>query len=238
MGGLSNTMKKRYQRNLGTLGEEGQKKLLGAHVVIIGAGGLGGSVFENLVRAGIGTITIVDPEVFEPTNLNRQLLSSENNIGRKKVEIAKEHASKINSDINVIAVDDRVTSENAESLLKNSDIVCDCIDSIPDRFIIQNAAGRLEIPMVHAAVAGTTGQLMTILPGDIGLKAIYGDEAFVPIKGEEEELGTPSSTVSAIAALQAHETIGIVTGNQTPLRNELLRVNLESWNVTRFKLAP
>ncbi len=227
----------RYSRNLGTIGEEGQERLLRAHAVIVGAGGLGGSVFENLVRAGVGKITIIDPEVFEPTNLNRQLLSSEEDIGRKKVEVAKERASKINSDIEVVTIDDKITNTNATTLFKNADIVCDCIDSIPDRFVIQNAANELGIPMVHAAIAGTSGQLMTIFPGDVGLKVIYGDEAIVPTKGAEMTLGTPPSTVSAIAAFQSHEVISIITGNQEPLRNTFIRINLKSLKIERFNIT-
>lgn len=219
----------RYKKNLGLLGEKGQKKLLNSHVAIIGAGGLGGTVFEILVRYGVGKITIVDFDSFEPTNLNRQLLSSVNLLGKNKATAAKGRAKEINPDVLVTAIQDKLTEENSVRLIKDSDLVCDCLGNISDRFVLQRAAQKSQIPMVHAAVAGNACQVMTVFPGDSGLKTIYGREENAPQSGNEMNWGTPPSAVWTAASLQAHEAVAVLTGIQEPLHNKILRVNLKTW---------
>jgi molybdopterin/thiamine biosynthesis adenylyltransferase len=226
----------RYQKNIGEIGEEGQKKLLNSHVTIVGAGGLGGVLFENLLRAGVGNIKIIDYDVFDQTNLNRQLLSSAKNIGTKKTEIAKKRAIDINPDINIIAIDEKLTAENAQRLLDKTDVICDCVDSISLRFEIQKAARILQMPMVHAAVAGHMGQLMTIFPGDSGIEGIYGEEELASKTGEESSLDNPAPIVFVTASMQAHETISLITETQPPLRGRVLRIDLREWKLTTFSL--
>ena len=226
----------RYQKNIGEIGKEGQKKLFNSHVTIVGAGGLGGTLFENLLRAGVGNINIIDYDVFDQTNLNRQLLSSVENIGMKKVEAAKNRAIDINPDCNVTAIDEKLTSENAQRLLGETDVICDCVDSISLRFAIQKTARALQVPMVHAAVAGHTGQLMTIFPGDSGIEGIYGEEDIAPKSGEESSLGNPAPIVFVTASMQAHETISLITEIQPPLRGRVLRIDLCEWKLSSFSL--
>ena len=226
----------RYQKNIGLIGEEGQKKLCRSKVAIIGAGGLGGTVFEILLRAGVGHITIIDFDSFEESNLNRQLLSSTTAIGTNKAKAALTRAREINPNVRVKAICERLTEDNADGLIEGSNLVCDCLGNIADRFILERATKRMGIPMVHAAVAGTKGQILSVFPDDSGLAAIYGDAGQGLSAGEESELGTPTPTVLAVASLQAHEAIAILTGIQKPLRQTLLRIDLADWRLMRIDL--
>lgn len=225
----------RYAKNIGTVGENGQQKLLAASAAIVGAGGLGGTVFEILVRAGVGRITIVDFDAFEATNLNRQLLSSERNLGESKVAAAVKRASEVNAAVRVIPTCERITDENAARILRDADVVCDCLGNIRDRFVVERAARGLRIPLVHAAVAGTSGQIMTVFPESAGIEAIYGDEASAPDAGEELRQGTPPATVMAVASLQAHEAIGVLLGKGT-LKDAVLRVDLAAFSMKTLTL--
>jgi len=227
---------KRYIKNIGTIGEDGQKKLLKSHVAVVGAGGLGGTVFEILVRYGVGRITVVDFDSFEPTNLNRQLLSTEGNMGENKAHAAAKRAASINSDVEVIAVAARLTNANAKEILKGCDLACDCLGNIRDRFVLERAARELKIPMVHAAIAGELGQIMTVFPEGAGLEAIYGESGMALKSGQETELGTPPSSVFAIASLQAHEAIRILTGTRRGRGKEILRVDLSEMGIKRLRI--
>jgi len=228
-------MKARYAKNIGTIGEEGQRKLRESHVAVVGAGGLGGTVFEIMVRYGVGKITVVDFDSFEPTNLNRQLLSSEENIGENKAIAAAKRAASINSDVEVIAATRKLTDDNSKEILAGADIVCDCLGNIRDRFVLERAARSLKIPMVHAAIAGESGQIMTVSPDGPGLDAVYGDEVDAPKSGVETEAGTPPSSVMTVASLQAHEAIGMILGKNRS-GSEILRIDLREMKIDRFKL--
>ena len=226
----------RYARNLGTLGKEGQKKLACTHVAIAGAGGLGGTVFEIMVRAGVGKITIIDFDVFEPTNLNRQLLATEKTLGQNKAVAAAERASEVNSEVEAVARQERLTDANAEKLLAGTDLILDCLGNIRDRFALERAARKLEIPMVHAAVAGMRGQIMVVRPEGPGLEAIYGSESQAPASGEETTFGTPPASAMAIAALQANEAIKLLTGRSELMKDNISRIDLNNFSISRFTI--
>lgn len=223
---------KRYEKNLGLIGIEGQKILNSSHIAIIGAGGLGGTVFEIMLRYGVGHIKIIDFDSFEETNLNRQILSSVAGIGEKKVDAAKNRGELVNPETKIEAICEKISDTNAKNILSGCDVAIDCLGNIKDRFVLERAAKTLGIPFVHAAVAGHTGQITSIFPEDTGLSAIYGDEKSAPKSGEEVSVGTPPSTVMTIASMQAHEAIIILTGIQEPLRNKLLRIDLKNWKTS------
>lgn len=231
------TIKPRYQKNIGLLGEVGQEKLKNSHVAIIGAGGLGGVVFEILVRYGVGKITIADFDSFEETNLNRQLLSSVSNLGQNKAITATARAREINPDVEVIAEALRLTDGNAYKLIAGANLVCDCLGNICDRYVLERAAKKCGIPFIHATVAGAEGRIMTIFPEDRGLVAIYGEELAAPSSGEEVLRGTPPSTVWTIASMQAHEAISLLTNIQPTNRNLLLVIDLSSWRIQRLAIS-
>lgn len=217
----------RYERNLGTVGWEGQAKLLRSTVAVIGAGGLGGYVIEALARMGVGHLVIVDADVFEEHNLNRQLMCTEDDLGRPKVEVARERVEAINSAVEVTTHQVLATDENMQSLIAGADVVVDALDTLPSRFALQRAAQSLRVPMVHGAIAGYLSQVMTILPDDEGLTRIYGGGE-MPEKGVETILGNPAATPMLCAAWQSQEVIKLILDVGKPLRNRLLCVDAES----------
>ncbi len=219
------TMPERYLRNLGTIGIEGQTKLLNACIAVIGSGGLGGLVIELLTRMGVGYIRVIDGDTFAPHNLNRQVLSSEDNLGQPKVLAAVRRAAEINSDTQIEAVNDMLTEANAAELISGCQVVVDALDSIGDRLTLARVARSHGIPLVHAAIAGFTGQVMTVFPEDKGIEAIYRDASIN--KGVEVALGNPAATPAIAAALEVQEVVKIITGKGQPLRNKLLYFDTE-----------
>ena len=219
----------RYLRNRDILSRNEQLKLADAHVVVIGAGGLGGTVISLLARAGIGALTVVDSDVFDESNLNRQLISSVENIGRPKAAEAADMVTQINPAVEVQHFDENLQAANAEKLLQNADIVVDALDNVPDRLTLQATARNLGIPLVHGALAGFDGQVMTVFPGDPGLSLLYGEE---PRRDDpqrpEAVLGVPAFTPSVVAAMQAMEVLKVLLNRGDLFRNRMLHIDLES----------
>jgi molybdopterin/thiamine biosynthesis adenylyltransferase len=218
----------RYARNLGTIGVEGQTRLLQASVAIVGLGGLGGHVTEALARMGVGHLILIDGDVFEDHNLNRQLLSRERNLGVAKAEAACERVAEVNGAVTTDCHVELLTEENLPRLLEGADVVVDALDRLPVRLVLQDGARDLGIPMVHGSIAGFLGQVMTILPGDQGLHALYGAGNNVPEQGLEAELGTPAATPAAVAAWEAQEVVKILTHRGQLLRGRLLVIDMAS----------
>jgi molybdopterin/thiamine biosynthesis adenylyltransferase len=212
----------RYLRNIGTIGLDGQLKLLRSTVAVVGAGGLGGTTIELLARQGTGHIIIIDDDRFAEQNLNRQLMSIEKNLGKYKAIVAAKRVKEINSAVTVTTFVEKLTEANAHRLLKGARVVADGLDNLPSRFITENACRDLGIPYVYGTIAGFSGQLMTIFPGDAGLSRIYGSPDSFPEQGIEVKIGNPSATPAIIAAWQVQEIVKIITGIGKPLRNHLL----------------
>jgi len=218
----------RYARNVGTVGVEGQEALLRATVAVVGLGGLGGYVAEALARMGIGKLVLIDYDVFEAHNLNRQVLSTVENLGVRKAEAAARRVRAVNPAVEVTVCAERLTEENLPELLDGVDVVVDALDRLPTRLMLQDGAEALDIPMVHGSIAGFLGQVMTILPGDGGLHALYGDGEALPEQGLEAELGTPAMTPMVVAGWEAQEVVKVVTGEGALLRGRLLVLDLAS----------
>ena len=226
----------RYHRNLGTVGWDGQIRLLDSTVAIIGAGGLGGWIIEGLARMGVGRLIIVDGDVFEDNNLNRQALCWEDTIGRPKVEAARERVLHLNAAVDVIAHQIWATADNLPGLLQDAAVAVDALDTLPIRMVLQSVCSDLDIPMVHGAIGGYIGQVTTIFPGDLGLKALYG-EGPLPERGVEVEWGNPAATPMMVSAWQIQEVVKILAGKGEPLRGRLLFLDGESGTVDSFHLA-
>lgn len=224
---------KRYLRNIGTLGLTGQIKLLEAQVAVIGAGGLGGTIIELLARLGVGRIVCIDGDIFAEHNLNRQLLSREDNLSQSKVEAAKKRVQAINEAVEFAGQRLMLNAENGEKILRGSQVAVDALDNLPSRFILEEKTKKLGIPLVHGAIAGFTGQISTIFPEDQGLKLIYKKEGK---KGVEEELGNPAATPALAAAWQVQEVVKIITGQGNLLRNKILYFDAEIGVVEIFSL--
>jgi molybdopterin/thiamine biosynthesis adenylyltransferase len=223
-GGL---LPERYLRNVGTIGREGQRRLLESRVGIIGCGGLGGYVLEGLSRTGVGRLVAVDGDRFVAHNMNRQLLSLTENLGRSKVEVARERIAQTNPAVEVTAHAVAATQETLPSLLAEVDVVVDALDNPRDRLLLQGAAEERRIPLVHGAIAGFVGQVTTVLPGDRTLDLLYGTED-VPDRGVEALLGTPAVTPMLVAAAQVAEVLKLLLGKGDLMRGRLLYIDLET----------
>lgn len=212
----------RYDRNR-IFSDAEMTKLQATKICIIGCGGLGGYLAEMLVRVGIGEVLLVDGDVFDETNLNRQLYATTNNLGKSKAEEAKKRLATINPDTRIHAYRMTLDQGNVNEMIHGYDLVMDAMDNISTRFIVQKACEALNIPMVHGAIAGWYGQVTTILPGDRTLNRIYqkNEES-----GIEEELGNPSFTPATIASIQVAEALKVLTGKEEILRNKILMVDL------------
>ncbi|NLD38813.1 MAG: HesA/MoeB/ThiF family protein [Desulfatiglans sp.] len=214
----------RYIRNLDSITLNDQLTLARSGVCIIGAGGLGGQIILLLARLGIGNMIIVDGDNFDETNLNRQALSSTDSLCRPKALVAKEAVAKINPAVNVTAYNERLTKNNAKEIFFSSQVIVDALDNIPDRFILETTAKKIGIPLVHGAVAGFIGQVMTIFPDDAGIRNIYDKDrgAIPPEKNPALKLGVPAVTPAIIASYQVMETIKILLDRKRQLRNTML----------------
>lgn len=225
----------RYRRNLGTVGWEGQIALLEATVAIVGAGGLGGWIIEGLARMGVGRLIIIDGDRFEENNLNRQLGCIEATLGQAKAQVLANRVAALNQATEATAHVNWLTEENGPDLLRGAQIIVDALDALPIRLALQRIAAGLDVPMVHGAIGGHYGQVMTVLPGDRGLFALYGDDG-VPEHGVETELGNPAATPMMIAAWQIQEVVKLITGQGTPLQKRILMMDALAGDVTQIEL--
>ena len=226
----------RYQRNLGTIGWDGQRRLLASTVAVVGAGGLGGYVVEGLARAGVGGLIVVDGDVFEEHNLNRQLLCTEALLGRSKAEVAAERVRQVNGAVEVRPIVAMLSADNAPQLLAGADLVVDALDTLPARFVLARAAREAGIPLVHGAIAGFVAQVTTIFPDDEGLALIYG-RGKLPEKGIEVIYGNPAGTPMLCAAWQVQEAIKVLVGLGEPLRRRLLTIDCEFGSAESIRLG-
>lgn len=227
----------RYQRNLGVLSPAEQIKLIQSKVAIIGSGGLGGTVLELLARMGIGELVVVDKDTIGESNLNRQILSQETNLGEIKIKAALQRVKEINSSIQINGYAVFVNEDNIKELINGVDVVVDALDNLPSRFVLEKACRELRIPMVHGAIAGFNGQLMTIFPEDKGLELIYGTTQGLPERGSEIRLGAPTVTPAIIASLEAQEVIKILLKRGKLFRNRLLYLDIENGTVEILELV-
>ena len=229
----------RYLRNLESITLPEQLRLCEKRAAVVGAGGLGGHIITLLARLGVGTLIIIDPDSFDETNLNRQALSGTRTLGLPKVQAAAEAVADINPGVKIISHQHALTRGEAPILLEGAHVILDGLDSISDRLDLQEAACDLKIPFIHGAVAGFEGQVMTVLPGDAGLKRIYGERTTSGEKKDAPEalLGTPAPAPTLIAALQVMEALKILLGRGEIRRDSLLHVDMEAFRMERFALG-
>jgi molybdopterin/thiamine biosynthesis adenylyltransferase len=222
----------RYQRNRRTLSVEQQLMLHESRVAVIGCGGLGGYVVEELARLGVGTLVGVDPDTFEEHNLNRQLLSGVEALGKAKVKAAAERVAAINPAVTFVAHQEHLTAANAAGLVRECRVAVDALDAVSSRMALCDGCAQVGIPLVHGAIAGWYGQLTTEFPGDGTLAILYGRAT--EEKGAETTLGNPAFTPAVIASLQAAEVCKVLLGIGQPLRKRVLTVNLQDMTFDSF----
>lgn len=215
-------MQNRYLKNEKMLSRAENIALQSKAVVVVGCGGLGGYIIEMLARLGTGRITVIDGDVFDESNLNRQLLCTPENLGQPKALTALDRIRQVNPDVKAEAKQSYLTAENAIQLLQGHDLICDALDNIPSRKLLQETGEKLNIPMVYGAIAGWYAQVGTIFPGDRIFDMIYPEDT---PKGIETELGNPSFTPALAASLQVAETLKVLLHKPGILQRKLLIAN-------------
>lgn len=225
----------RYQRNRHCISTLQQYTLFRSRAVVIGCGGLGGYVIEELARLGVGNLVLIDHDVIEEHNLNRQILSSADVLNRPKVDVAFERVKAINPAINVTPLKTHFLHDNGRELVEGADVVIDGLDTIPARMELAQICHELSVPVVHGAIGGWYGQVATQLPGENISPQIFGMTP--PIKGIETDFGNPSFTPGVIASLQVAEACKILLREGRCLSRRILFINLLDMEIIEVKLS-
>lgn len=221
----------KYYRNIGTMGEKGQARLLRSKVVLIGLGGLGGYVLEQLARMGVGSIVGVDPDRFEATNLNRQLLANANSLGKYKTDVARERMLSINDALDFKTYTCHVEQLTSE-IYQGCDLMFDCLDNIASRLFLEQQMDHWRIPLVHGAIGGWYAQMAVLAPGSRLLTMVYSGHR----EGIEQKLGNPPFAPTFTAGWMVAEGIKLLLGLTTP-QNTLYCFDLLENQFHRFAIA-
>jgi len=231
---MGHQLDQRYARNGATLSSEDQLCLHRARVCQFGLGGLGGSLLEMLARMGFGRqgfgwLRAADGDVFEASNLNRQLFCQESTLGRPKAEAAAERIQAVNSEIDLTTHAISIAPEHMAEFMQGADIVLDALGDLPSKLALRGAARLTGLPVITAAVAGWTGFITTLLPTDSSdglLQALFSQG-----EGAENALGTLAPSVWLIATLQCREAVAMACGHPLLFHNAMHIVDLgdASW---------
>ncbi len=206
----------RFTKNLVTISKEEQRQLTAKSVLIAGCGGLGGFVGEYLTRLGLGSLIFCDFDNFEPDNMNRQLLCTEETLGENKAVTAAERSLAINPALHAKAITQRLTTENADGFISGCDLVVDALDNITDRITLEKATHKNGVPLISAAVMGYRGQVAVSLPGDFTVFKLYDQYT------EEREVGTLSFVAGITAGYAASEAIKLLSGDESGSKRVLI----------------
>lgn len=213
---------RRYQKNFEALKLEEQQLLQAARVAIVGCGGLGGYFAEEFARLGVGHLILIDADRLEETNLNRQLFALENNLGKLKIEAARERLAQVNSALQITTHNQRLTEQTGKSLLSGVDLVCDALDNAQSRVELERVCHDLDIPLVLAAIGGWQGLTALSYPGDRIAEKIYGQQP----KPIDQSQGNPAFSPATIASIAVAESVKILTGRPVSLRHRILYIDL------------
>ncbi len=237
---LSDAQRERYRRNIDIpgLGEAGQERLLGASVLVIGAGGLGSAALPYLVAAGVGRVGIVDGDAVEVMNLQRQVIHRE--VGRNKAESAAEHLSGLNPDVTLDLYPQYIDADDACGLFPQYDLIMDCCDTFAAKFMISDAAREVGKPLVWGAAVGMQGQCSVF-----GVPDSHGDALWLRDLIPEEpevypkalEVGVLGAMVGQVGALQASEAIKLLAGFGAPLVGRVMVLDAAAgrWGVVPLR---
>ena len=236
---LAPDQRNRYQRHLSLpeVGEEGQLKLLDAKVLLLGAGGLGSPAALYLTAAGVGTIGIIDMDVVDESNLQRQILHNVDRVGDRKVDSAKKTLTALNPDVNVVTYDARLGAANIMEILDGYDVVVDGADNFPSRYLLNDASVKLGIPVVHGSIFRFEGQVTVFDPKN---GPTYRDmlpepppAEFAPSCAEAGVLGVLPGIVGSIQAL---ETIKLILGLGEGLSGRLVAFDALDMTFREYRL--
>jgi molybdopterin/thiamine biosynthesis adenylyltransferase/rhodanese-related sulfurtransferase len=231
--------RQRYSRHflLPEIGEEGQQKLLDAKVLLLGAGGLGSPTALYLAAAGVGTLGIVDDDVVDVSNLQRQVIHTTDRVGMSKVESAEQQINALNPDVKVVKYETRLDSSNIMEIIEGYDVIVDGVDNFPTRYLLNDATVRLQIPVVSASILGFDGQLSVFDPYNGPcyrcLYPVPPPAELAPSCGANGVLGVLPGTMGL---LQATEVVKLVVGVGEPLAGRLLLYEALSATFTELKV--
>lgn len=217
----------RYHRQvlLEEIGEAGQAKIRNAKVLLVGVGGLGSPIATYLTGAGIGTLGLIDDDVVSITNLHRQVLYTEEEVGLPKAECAKRRLHSLNHEVNIVAYPERLTRENAEDLIRLYDLVIDGMDNFATRFIVSDVCEALHKPYVYGAIRGLEGQVSVLCQGKCTYRSLFPDEEAtlkMPHPGKQV-LGTTPAVIGSVEACQA---LQLISSFGEPLIDKIWTINL------------
>jgi len=238
---LSPDQRNRYQRHLlvPEVGEEGQLRLLDAKVLLLGAGGLGSPAALYLAAAGVGTVGIIDMDVVDESNLQRQILHNVDRVGDRKVDSAKKTLTALNPDVDVVTYDTRLGADNVLEVLDGYDVVVDGADNFPSRYLLNDASVKLSIPVVHGSIFRFEGQVTVFDPRN---GPTYRDMLPEPPPPEMApscaEAGVLGVLPGIVGSVQALEAIKLILGVGDSLRGRLVAFDALEMSFREFKLRP
>lgn len=213
-------MKTRYLRNIGAITNEEQARLTVKKALVVGLGGLGGYAVMFLARLGVGELRICDYDVFDESNLNRQLFSSESHLGINKAEVLVSQMQYINSSIKVVSYPCKFSEVTAGEMISGCDVVIDALDNVESRLILEDACSKYRVPLVFGAVSGWEGQVATIMPGRPKLNHLY--------KGvTENKPSVLPFSAACVSCYQTAEALKILLG-KGDLADKLLLIDLKN----------
>ena len=236
---LSPEQRNRYQRHLlvPEVGEDGQLKLLDAKVLLLGAGGLGSPAALYLAAAGVGTIGIIDMDVVDESNLQRQILHNLDRVGDRKVDSAKKTLTALNPDVNVVTYDTRLGADNIMEILDGYDVVVDGADNFPSRYLLNDASVKLGIPVVHGSIFRFEGQVTVFDPRN---GPTYRDMLPEPPPPEMApscaEAGVLGVLPGIVGSVQALEALKLILGVGDSLRGRLVAFDALEMSFREFRL--
>ncbi len=211
----------RLEKNLGVFSEKEMSRIRDMNVLLVGLGGLGGHIANGLLRLGVGKMTMVDPDTFDMTNLNRQLFSTTKTIGQSKTEVLKTALQDIDPSAE-LRFHTCPVSELDDNVVRTADIIIDAVDIIATKCYLEKLAFRHGVPLLHGAIGGWYGQMGIIMPGAFILKELYGNNS----KGIEKTLGSPTFTPGVLAYMMVAAFATFASGKEEALTNRILLVDL------------
>ncbi len=231
-----NDLYSRYERQILMFGKKGQKLIENSNIIVSGVGGIGSVIATYLVSLGVGKLTLIDNDIVEFSNLNRQFLHSTKDINKKKVVSAYEKLSNLNPNVDINTISEDIENVQISEIINKNTIIVDALDSISSRFYLMKKAIKFDVPMFHGAVFGFSGQVSTFIPNKEN-PCLF---CFITNTNKKEKIPIVGSTVGIIGSIQCNEIIKYITKSGDLLTSKILIWNgLEnSINYIKFKKDP
>jgi len=220
---IHNDLFLRYSRQIyiEEISLEGQRKIMGAKVLIVGAGGLGSPIIQYLAGAGVHTLGVVDFDKVEIHNLNRQIIHTESNVGVPKVKSAERYVNKLNHLVHFIAIEKKMDEENAQELISSYDIIVDASDNFKTRYLINDVCVRMQKPLVYGSILKFSGQVAVFnYKGSKNLRAIFPEPPFEENLPDCDSLGVLGPLPGIVGSMMANLVLNIIT--DLPVQTNLL----------------